>query len=71
MMRKGIIQMMNGLYGYVDAATQGEEERITGEATIGSGLIVYIPLMGLTQKDINDTVEPRREVMMARKHANK
>ena len=69
MIKRGQLKQIDGLYGFVDIATQAEAERLTDTTnTDPRGIIVFIPFVPITQNDVDDSVEFISEEARRRKN---
>ena len=56
MIKQGEIELINGLLGYVDLATTEDAHRFS-DLGIERGLIIFVPLAGAKQDDVDISVK--------------
>ena len=70
MIKYGEIELINGLIGYVDLATTEDAHRFS-DVNIERGLIIFVPLAGARQDDVDISVKEQHGIMQQREGAKK
>ena len=70
MIKYGEIELINGLCGYVDLATT-EDARRFSDVGIERGLIIFVPLAGVKQDDVDISIKERHGVLQQREGVKK
>ena len=70
MMKCGELELINELHGYIDLATTEDAHRFSD---VGSerGLIIFIPLSGAKQDDVDISVKEQHGIIQQREEAKK
>ena len=68
MMKHGEIELINGLYGYVDLATTEDAHRFSNAGT-EQGLIIFVPIAGAKQDDVDISVKEQHGIIQQREGA--
>ena len=70
MRKHGELELINGLHGYVDLATIGDAHRFS-DVGPERGLIIFVPLAGAKQDDVDISVKEQRGILQQREGAKK